>query len=237
MPGLIIRAAALVAVLCLALCRGACANEVGSEQEDRVTPSELGRSLRVGDIVFIHVSALPFEKVALATGSWTNHVGIVVDVSGHEPVIAESAFPLSRTTTLLRFLARSKQGRVAVKRLDRPLSDAERSAIVQAARERMGERYDTGFNLHSGGQFCSRFVREVLAEATGVEIGEVETFAALLQRHPETDRSFWRVWYFGRIPWSRETITPASVLDSSRLLTVFDGFARQDMKTRSREPG
>jgi len=39
----------------------------------------------------------------------------------------------------------------------------------------------TGFDLHSPGQFCSRFVREVLLEATGVEVGEVETFGALTE--------------------------------------------------------
>jgi len=228
MPKLLNRiAAAALGAVCISLApvgRDAVANKEPVAQAERVMVAQLGSSLRVGDVVFIHVSALPFERVALATGSWTNHVGIVVDVSGGEPVVAESTVPLSRTTTLSRFIARSKQGRVAVKRLDRPLSDAERLAIAQASRKRMGIRYDTGFDLHSNGEFCSRFVREVMAEATGIEVGQVETLKALLQRHPETEQSFWRVWYFGRIPWTRETVTPASVLDSPRLLTVFDGF-------------
>ena len=39
---------------------------------------ELARSLQVGDIVFTRIGAYPFRKVAEATGTWTNHVGIEI---------------------------------------------------------------------------------------------------------------------------------------------------------------
>ncbi len=97
--------------------------------------------------------------------------------------------------------------------------------IRAAANRRLGILYDTGFDLHSRRQFCSRYVREVVGEATGTSIGEVETFAALLARQPATGLGFWRLWYFGRIPWSRETVSPANLLRSSALTTVFDGIA------------
>ena len=45
---------------------------------------ELARQVCVGDIVFIRVAALPFRKVAEVTGSWTNHVGVIVESDGHE---------------------------------------------------------------------------------------------------------------------------------------------------------
>jgi hypothetical protein len=60
--------------------------------------------MKVGDLVFIRVGVRPFLEVADATDSWTNHVGIVVDTSGAEPVIGESTFPLSRRTPRLRTL-------------------------------------------------------------------------------------------------------------------------------------
>lgn len=184
--------------------------------------------LQVGDLVFIRVTALPFRKVAAATGSWTNHVGIVIDAAGPEPLIGESTFPVSKATPLTRFVARSEDGRVAVARLSTPLDDAQRAQIRAAAEARMGIAYDTGFNLHSRKQFCSRYAREVLAEATGTSIGEIETFAHLLERNPEAGLGFWRVWYFGRIPWTRETVTPASLLQSPRLRSVFDGHVRNE---------
>ncbi|MFM2058440.1 MAG: hypothetical protein RLY71_2825 [Pseudomonadota bacterium] len=181
--------------------------------------------LRIGDLVFIRVGARPFVEVAAATGSWTNHVGIVIETRGAEPLIAESTFPLARLTPLSRFIARSEQRRVAVLRLRTPLAPDAAARIQTAARRRLGTLYDTGFNLHSRRQFCSRFVREVLQEATGVSIGEVETFAALLARQPGTDLRFWQLWYFGRIPWQRRTVTPASLLRSPALVRIDHGNA------------
>ena len=32
----------------------------------------------------------PFTKITGVTGGWANHVGVVIDVSGDEPLIAES---------------------------------------------------------------------------------------------------------------------------------------------------
>lgn len=187
--------------------------------------SQLGKDLKVGDLVFIHVTPLPFKKVSEATQSWVNHVGIVVDVSGNEPVIAESRFPLSTTTTLSRFVKRSQDGRVAVTRLDKPLTEQQGHSVWHASSKRLGVFYDTGFSLNSQRQFCSRFVREVLAESTGITVGEIETFKTLLSHNPDTDLAFWRMWYFGNIPWDRKTVTPASVFHSSNMNVVFDGFA------------
>lgn len=185
----------------------------------------LAPALNVGDVVFIRVAARPFREVAAATDSWTNHVGIVIDMSGMEPLIAESTFPLSRTTKLSKFAARSEGGRLAVVRLKAPLTPEQQQQIVAAAERRAGIFYDTGFDLHSRRQFCSRYVREVIEEAIGIQVGEVETFAALLTRRPQTGLGFWRVWYFGQIPWQRQTVTPASLLRSPALVPVFDGVA------------
>jgi hypothetical protein len=186
---------------------------------------ELAKSLQVGDIVFTRIGAYPFRKVAEATGTWTNHVGIVLDVSGREPTIGESRFPLSGSTTLTRFIARSAGGRVAVMRLAAPLTPAQQEALAAAARQRAHVFYDTGFDARSPRQFCSRYVREVLQQAAGIQVGQVQTFRQLLASAPQADVGFWRVWYFGSIPWQRETVTPASVLHTPGLKTVFDGVA------------
>ncbi len=120
-------------------------------------------------------------------------------------------------------MQRSAQGRVAVLRLPRPLSAEETRRLRQAARRRLGRLYDTGFNLRSRRQFCSRFVSEVLRESTGIVVGEVVTFRELLERNPETDLRLWKAWYFGRIPWERTTITPGSLYTHPSLEVLFDG--------------
>lgn len=68
-------------------------------------------------------------------------------------------------------------------------------------------------------------MREVINEATGIRLGDVETFATLLSRQPQTELGFWRAWYFGQILWQRETVTPASLQHSAELMPVFDGSA------------
>ena len=230
-PAFPLRRLGTTAVLCAALsCTGALAQARVHASDDDAAPAlaaepvvQLARSLQVGDIVFTRIGAYPFRKVAEATGTWTNHVGIVLDVSGKEPVIGESRFPFSGSTTLSRFVARSAGGRVAVMRLPTPLTEAQQIAVVAAAAQREHVFYDTGFDAHSRRQFCSRYVREVLQEGAGVEVGRVETFRQLLADAPQADVGFWRVWYFGSIPWQRETVTPASVLHTPGLQTIFDG--------------
>ncbi|MCX4161506.1 MULTISPECIES: YebB family permuted papain-like enzyme [Paraburkholderia] len=188
--------------------------------------------LQVGDLVFIRVTARPFLEVAYATLSWTNHVGIVVDAQGDDPLIAESTFPFARTTRIKRFLERSENGRYTIARLAIPLDSRHRSKLIAATTRRMGTFYDTGFNLHSRRQFCSRFVREVIEEATGIQLGETETFSTLLERNPDPRLGFWRLWYFGRIPWRRLTVTPASVLDSPHLRVVRDSGSETTARTQ-----
>lgn len=184
---------------------------------------QLSSRLRVGDVVFIRVPARPFREVADATLSWTNHVGVVVSTDAAEPLIGESTFPFSRFTRLSAFVARSEGARVAVSRLVAPLSAQQGLQLYAAAQRRTGIFYDSGFNLQSSRQFCSRYVREVLAEATGQEVGDVENFASLLSRNPQVNLRFWRWWYFGRIPWHRQTVTPASLLQCPLLFSVHDG--------------
>ena len=202
----------------------------GSQNSDPRDPAlpvlnlrDLEVLLREGDIVFTRISGAPFSQIADATRTWTNHVGIVVGFNRFGAVIAESRVPFSCRTLFAFFARRSAQGRVAVLRPRRPLSDEDIRRLRGAVKRRLGRFYDTGFSLKSRRQFCSRFVREVLEESTGIEVGDVETFRDLLARNPDTDLRLWKLWYFGRIPWERTTVTPASLYGSPYLSVVFDG--------------
>jgi hypothetical protein len=194
--------------------------------------NELEVALRTGDIVFTRIRGTPFQQLADVTCSWTNHVGIVVGFDSLGAVVAESRVPFSSRSRFADFVRRSAQGRVAVMRLSRPLSDSEIRRLESAVGCRLGRLYDTGFSLRSRRQFCSRFVREVLQESTGVVVGETTTFRDLLERNPGADLRLWKIWFFGRIPWERTTVTPASLYTSASLEIVFDGALRRDGRTR-----
>jgi Permuted papain-like amidase enzyme, YaeF/YiiX, C92 family len=196
---------------------------------EEIRLGELERKLRIGDLIFIRIPWSPFRQIATLTGTWTNHVGIVSDIGPAGAIIAESRFPISCRTSFTHFMRRSERGRVAVSRLPRPLSDLEIRQLQRAVAGRLGQVYDTGFNLRSRRQFCSRFVHEVLLEATGEELGRVITFKDLLADNAETDLRLWQFWYFGRIPWTRLTITPASLYLSEALRVVFDGEIQREL--------
>ena len=205
---------------------GACKFEVcGALPETRM--KELNQKLQVGDVIFVHVKSEPFASVALATRTWTNHVGVVVDVSGDEAVVAESTLPVSRTTRLSRFIGSADGGhRVAVSRLNATLDERQKAVVRSASERRLGIEYDTGFDLSSSKMFCSKFVREVLAEASGVDIGETQTLKALFDANQGISLDFWRSYFKGDILWARQTVTPASLYQSKKMQRVFDGKIR-----------
>ena len=195
-----------------------------SQLESPSSLLDLESTLCIGDIVFTRIPRAPFRQIAEVTGTWTNHVGVVVGFGRSGAVVAESRVPLSCHSRFSRFVRRSAQRRVAVLRLPRSLTEREIARLQRAVASRLGRIYDTGFDLRSEHrQFCSRFVREVLEEATDENLGEVMTFADLLARNPDVDLRLWKAWYFGRIPWQRMTVTPASLYRSPALTVVFDG--------------
>lgn len=197
--------------------------ESPAQARQAVSLAALAQQAQVGDVVYIAVQAYPFQQVGAATLSWVNHVGVVVE-TGEDPLIAESTFPVSRRTSLSKFVARSGANRVAISRLHQAWTAPQLKRLQHSTARRMGIWYDTGFNLESQRQFCSRYVREVIEEATGITLGEVSTFETLLKHNPEANLKFWQLWYFGRIPWSRQTVTPASIYQDSQMQMVFDGY-------------
>jgi hypothetical protein len=178
--------------------------------------------LAVGDIVFTRIGGPVFTRVAATTQSWTSHVGIIVDYQAGDWIVAESGVPVVRKTPLRKFIGHSVKQEFSIQRLRREPTSEEKAAMLRFADGQMGKLYSLGFNLQSKQTFCSKFVHDDVYESTHQSIGEVETFNHLLHRNQNTPLSFWRVWFFGAIPWQRTTITPASELNSPLLRTVIE---------------
>ena len=133
-----------------------------------------------------------------------------------------STIPVVKFTPLGRFLSLSENGRVLVRRLRAGLSPEEMQRLCGAAESRMGKLCHLGFNCDSPRQFCAKFVYDTLLETTGYPVGWIETFRELFSANPDAPLWFWRVWFFGRIPWERRCVPTTSVLLSASLVTVFD---------------
>jgi len=189
--------------------------------------------LEHGDLVFIDVPTFLFRQVAAATGSWTSHVGLALRDEHGDLWIYESAIPTSRRVRPNAFIARSSKGRFAVVRPKEPLTDEEDGALLRAAESRMGRWYDLGFNYDGRRQYCSKFVYECYLEATGREVGALQSFRELLEANPEHGLTFWRWWFAGFIPWNRRTVSPASQLESP-LMELVDESSAIETLSKSR---
>lgn len=181
---------------------------------------QVTNDLEEGDIIFISIDSPLYRQVAQGTGSWTSHVGFIVKEDNRWFVL-ESAVPTVKRCTLRKFLSRTMNSQVCIKRLNNPLKPEHISKLKEAASTRMGRFYHLGFNFESKRQFCSKFVYLTYKEALGIEIGKVQTFRQLLSENPQASVNFWRCWYFGFIPWERKTITPTSQLIDPQLREVY----------------
>lgn len=178
--------------------------------------------LEVGDIVFTCIPTELFKSISKASLCWSNHVAIIIGHDGNDYLVAESRVPISKTTTLSKFIKRSDKQHFAIRRLTTPLTDKQKLAICSQVPRRLNILYHTGFKFDSSRQFCSKFVYEIYKDALHVEIGKLETFDELLKNNPNANLTFWKIWFFGKIPWQRRTVTPASLWYCPKLETIFD---------------
>ena len=184
--------------------------------------NEINNLLKAGDLVFISIPNFLYRRVAATTCSWTSHVGMVHSKENGQWMISESSVPFCKMTPINDFLARSEGGIFSVRRLQRELNEEEVLRLQVEATKRMGRLYHLGFKFKSKRQFCSKFVYEVYKEATGIEVGQLETFKDLLSKNPEVSQTFWKFWFFGFIPWKRQTVTPAEQLIDKKFDTILE---------------
>ncbi len=157
---------------------------------DRTLPLATVRTLaagaHVGDLVFIRVPARAPSDAAGTTasaGAWTNRFGIVVDTSGDEPVIAESAaLAWTKLTPLSRFVAHTEGGRIALaRRIAAPSADAQRQTHAMAE-QRIDALLGHRFNLRVRRGFCAQYVFDVLgAERTATPAALLRSDALSLE--------------------------------------------------------
>jgi hypothetical protein len=178
--------------------------------------------LEPGDILFSSIPNFLYRRVAKATGSNASHVGIAFYDPHAGWLVSESAVPTVRYSSIADFISRSDKGWLVVRRMRGGLTSHQVISLRHECDKRMGGLYHLGFDYLSSRQFCSKFVYQTYAAALGVEIGALESFRTLLNNLPDTPLWFWRLWFLGRIPWMRLTVTPASQLISDRLETVWE---------------
>ena len=128
-----------------------------------------------GDLV-LHTSRTPQARaIVLATASPYAHVGIVAR-RGDTVDVLEAVQPV-RSTPWAAWRARGLGGRVTVLRHP-DLDDAQRAAVVAAARRHLGRPYDLYFAPGEDRIYCSELV-DLAYAAIGVRLGAWTPASAL----------------------------------------------------------
>lgn len=219
----------MVGVLALVLSLSSAQAAGKPRPEPEIDCALLERTIRPGDIVFIHVDNLVFRNLENLQDSWATHVGIVVEDFYGNPVVAESRVPKSVTGSICDYVKRSKEYKFSIRRPLKPLTPTQSVLLSLESERRMDIWYDIGFDYDSKDtQYCSKFVYQVMEAATGSRAGKLQTFEELKDIAAEQGKDvnalmkFWKTYFGGKIPWKRVTITPASQYRDPNYFTLLE---------------
>lgn len=177
-----------------------------------------------GDIVFQESDSGQAAAVRAATGSRFGHVGLVHRRDGRLEVL-EAVEPV-RSIPWERWLAHGVDGKVVVKRLrDRPITDADITAMTNVARPWIGRHYDGRFEWKDDRLYCSELVWKVYAQGIGVELVATRPLRSYDLSRPEV-QALIATRFSGASPNPEEpVVSPGDLYDSPLLETVRDDFA------------
>jgi hypothetical protein len=173
--------------------------------------------LRDGDIIFHTSRSAQSVAIQRATHSPYSHVGVVL-YRGGRPFVFE-AIATVRYTPLASWIARGDGGRFVVKRIARPLTNAEIASLHKVAGSFEGKPYDLYFEWSNARIYCSELVWKLYRDALGVELGKLQE----LREFDLTDgavKAKMRERYGGQVPLGERVISPAALFDSPLLRTV-----------------
>lgn len=180
------------------------------------------KELRDGDIIFQTSLSAQSKAIQLATHSKYSHVGIVYK-KGNNWLVYEAVQPV-KTTPLEKWIARGKDKHYVVKRLknsEKVLTSAVIDQMQQEGMKYKGKDYDIYFGWSDEKIYCSELVWKIYNDATGIELGQLQTLSDFDLSHPEVKKKM-KERYGNKLPENEKVISPAAIFDSDKLETIIE---------------
>jgi len=178
--------------------------------------------LHDGDLIFQTSTSAQSQAIQLATHSEYSHCGIVFR-RNNEWRVFEAVQPVSETS-LSAWTARGQGGRFVVKRLHDAktvLTPATLQRLRTAGEQYRGKNYDLYFGWSDDRIYCSELLWKMYQQATGREIGQLETLRGFDLSHPAVQAKL-KERYGNRIPLDEQVISPVRMFESKELVTVVE---------------
>ncbi|MBC6607317.1 YiiX family permuted papain-like enzyme [Hymenobacter sp. BT188] len=186
----------------------------------KATVNEMAPKLHDGDLIFQTSLSAQSQAIQLATHSPYSHCGILFR-KGKEWRVFEAVQPVSETS-LAVWIARGKEGKFVVKRLRDAktiLTPAALQRLQAAGEQYRGKSYDLYFGWSDERIYCSELLWKMYQQATGREIGQLQTLREFDPSHPAVQAKL-KERYGNLIPLTEKVISPVRMFESKELVTV-----------------
>lgn len=177
-------------------------------------------SLHEGDIIFQSSMSGQSYAVQLATHSKYSHCGLLFKENG-KWMVYEAVQPVTKTD-LSEWITHGDGNHYVVRRLkdaDSLLPAEKITALRAAAAKHMGKNYDLYFGWKDDRIYCSELVWKAYHDATGIEVGALKKLKDFDLSNPVVQKKM-NERYGKNIPYEENVISPGSIFECSKLVTV-----------------
>lgn len=178
--------------------------------------------LQDGDIIFQTSTSSQSKAIQLATKSKYSHIGIIYKQEA-DYYVYEAVQPV-KLTPLNEWINRGKGEHYIVKRLKNAtevLTTDVLEKMKDIGEKYRGKDYDLYFEWSDDRIYCSELVWKIYKEATGIEIGALEKLSDF-DLSSEIVKQKIKERYGANIPLNEQVISPTSIYDSSKLVTIVE---------------
>ncbi|RFS19380.1 YiiX family permuted papain-like enzyme [Chitinophaga silvatica] len=176
--------------------------------------------IQEGDIIFQISESDLSTAIQLATHSKYSHCGIIFKKQDGWYVY-EALQPV-RYTPIRQWIANGKNHHYIIKRLKNAttvLSAAIVDKMKAIGEQYNGKDYDFYFGWSDDRIYCSELVWKIYHEATGLEIGKLQTLRSFDLSSPQVKQQM-ELIYHGKIPLDEPIISPVSMFESTLLTEI-----------------
>lgn len=185
------------------------------------TNEDFTAKLQNGDIIFQISASNQSKAIQIATRSRYSHMGIIYK-KGDKIQVLEAVQPV-KLTPLDKWIERGKHKHFVVKRLknaEQILTPTVLKEMEKIGQSFIGKKYDLAFNWSDEKIYCSELVWKIYKRAANTEIGKLETLKDFDLSHQVVKQKI-SERYGKNIPMNEPVISPATMFNSPKLITVY----------------
>lgn len=177
-----------------------------------------------GDVIFQTSQSEQCEAVRIATNSKFSHCGIIFIEKG-KTYVYEAVQPV-KMTLLSDWITHGEDSKYVVKRLEN--ADKILSKEVVAKMKSYGttfnnKDYDVYFEWSDEKIYCSELVWKIYKEGANIELCNLQKLKEFNLDHPKV-KYILNERYGKDIPYEESVVAPSQIVDSKKLITVFDNY-------------